>query len=186
MTVRLRNDDRGYGLVTILLHWVTALLLLAQLVLGYAMEALGELFLGEMDSLGKGRGDGDERLVFAHAGLGVAILVLALARIAWRTLTPLPPWDERLSETDRRLERLVELAFYWLLVLTPASGLALLYLSGQEREVATGEWFPPFDVVGDDLLLGLHVACHVALYVALVVHVAVALRRRTIGRMIKA
>ena len=182
--MRLRNHDGGYGLVTILLHWVTVLLLLAQFVLGYAMESLGELFLGEMDSLGQGRGDGDERLVFAHAGLGTAILVLALARIVWRVLTPLPPWDERLSETDRRLERLVELAFYWLLVLTPASGLALLYLSGEEREVATGEWFPPYDMVGDDVLLVTHVACHVALYLALAVHVGIAVRRRTIGRII--
>jgi cytochrome b561 len=182
--VRIRNDEREYGLVTVYLHWFTVLLLLAQFVLGYAMESLGEFFLGEMDSLGQGRGDGDERLVFAHAWLGSAILLLALVRIGWRLATPLPPWDERLTEGDRRVERLVELVLYWLLVLTPASGLGLLFLSGEEREVATGEWIPPYDVVGDDLLLVLHVACHVALYVTLAVHVAIAVRRRTIGRIV--
>ena len=182
--MRIRNDERGYGLVTAYLHWLTVLLLLAQFVLGYAMESLGEHFLGEMDSLGKGRGDGDERLVFAHAWLGAAILVVALVRIVWRTTTPLPPWDERLTEGDRRVERLAELVLYSLLVLTPASGLALLYLSGEEREVADGEWLPPFDLLGDGPLLALHVTCHIALYATLAVHVAIALRRRTLGRIL--
>lgn len=182
--MRIRNDERGYGLVTSWLHWVTVLLLLAQFVLGYAMEGLGEWLLGDMDSLGKGRGDGDERLVFAHAGLGIAILVVALVRIGWRMTTPLPPWDERLNETDRRMERAAELVLYWLLVLTPVSGLALLYLSGEEREVGDGEWLPPFDVLGDGPLLALHITCHIALYITLAVHVAIAVRRRTIGRIV--
>ena len=182
--MRIRNDERGYGFVTAWLHWVTVLLLLAQFVLGYAMEGLGEWLLGEMDSLGHGRGDGDERLVFAHAWLGTAILVVALVRIGWRLTTPLPPWDERLTEGDRRIERLAELVFYWLLVLTPVSGLALLYLSGEEREVSNGEWRPPFDVLGDGPLLAIHVACHITLYVTLAVHIAIAVRRRTIGRIV--
>jgi cytochrome b561 len=177
------NDETGYGLVTRLLHWITLLLLLAQFVLGYAMEGLAEWLLGEMDSLGHGRGDGEERLVFAHAWLGGIILALAFVRIVWRLTTPLPPWDERLSELDRRVERLAELALYWLLVLTPSTGLALLFLSGKEREVADGEWFPPYDLIEDDFLLALHVICHIAFYVTLLAHVGIALRRRTLSRI---
>lgn len=178
------NHASGYGWVTKVLHWVTVLLLVGQFVLGYAMEALGEVVLGEMDSLGHGRGDGDERLVFAHGWLGGIILAVGLLRIAWRRATPLPPWDERLTERDRRIERLAELTLYWLLVLVPASGLALLFLSGREREVSDGEWRPPFDVVGDDVLLTLHVAGHVAFYLAVLAHVGVAVRRRTLGRIV--
>lgn len=178
-----RNGASGYGWVTRLLHWVTFVLLAAQFVLGYAMEGLADWLLGEMDSLGQGRGDGGDRLVFAHAWLGGTILAIALVRIGWRRTTPLPPWDERLTERDRRIERLAELALYWLLVLVPASGLALLFLSGKEREVSDGEWLPPYDLVGDDLLLPLHVAGHIAFYVTLLVHIGIALRRRTLSRI---
>jgi cytochrome b561 len=178
-----RNSASGYGWVTRVLHGVTLVLLVAQFVLGYAMEGLGEWLLGEMDSLGGGRGDGDERLVFAHAWLGGTILAIAFVRIGWRLTTPLPPWDDRLSELDRRIERLAELALYWLLVLVPASGLALLFLSGKEREVSDGEWQPPYDLVGDDLLLGLHVAGHITYFVVLAVHAGIAVRRRTLGRI---
>jgi cytochrome b561 len=162
---------------------MTLVLLLAQFVLGYAMEGLADWLLGEMDSLGHGRGDGDERLVFAHAWLGGVIVAIALVRIGWRLTTPLPPWDERLTELDRRIERLAELALYWLLVLVPASGLALLFLSGKEREVSHGEWQPPYDLVGDDVLLALHVAGHIAFYVVLLAHAGIAVRRRTLGRI---
>ena len=132
---------------------------------------------------GHGQGDGDERLVFAHAWLG-SVDPRARARAdRLATATPLPPWDERLTELDRRVERLAELVLYWLLVLTPSTGLALLFLSGKEREVADGEWFPPYDVIEDDVLLVLHVACHIALYVTLLTHVGIALRRRTLSRI---
>ena len=178
-----RNSAAGYGWVTRFLHWVTLVLLLAQFVLGYAMEGLGDWLLGEMDSLGHGRGDGEDRLVFAHAWLGGTILAVAIVRIAWRLTTPLPPWDDRLSDGDRRVERLAELALYWLLVIIPTTGLALLFLSGKEREVGDGEWRPPFELVEDDLLLGLHIAAHVAFYVALLAHVSIAVRRRTFGRI---
>jgi cytochrome b561 len=179
-----RNTAGGYGWVTKLLHWVTLVLLVAQFVLGYAMEGLGEWLLGEMDSLGHGRGDGEERLVFAHAWLGGTILAITLARIGWRLMTPLPAWDDKLTALDRRIERLAELALYWLLVLIPASGLALLFLSGKEREVSDGEWQPPHDLVGDDILLALHVAGHITLYVVVLAHIGIAIRRRTFGRMV--
>ena len=178
-----RNNASGYGWVTKLLHWVTFVLLVAQFVLGYAMEGLGEWFLGEMDSLGHGQGDGDERLVFAHAWLGSTILAIAVVRIGWRQTTPLPPWDERLTELDRRIERMAERTLYWLLVLIPTSGLALLFLSGEEREVSDGEWQPPFDLIGDDLLLSLHIAGHITYFIVLAVHVGIAVRRRTLGRI---
>ena len=178
-----RNTAAGYGWVTRFLHWLTLILMLGQFVLGYAMEGLGEWLLGEMDSLGHGRGGGDERLVFAHAWLGSIILAIAFVRIGWRLTTPLPAWDERLTDLDRRIERLAELALYWLMVLIPTTGLALLFLSGEEREVSDGEWLPPFDLIGDDVLLALHVAGHIAYFVALAFHVGIAVRRRTLGRI---
>jgi cytochrome b561 len=185
----LVSTEQGYGTVTKFLHWLTVVLLLAQFVLGYGMEGLAEA-LFEENSSGHGRGGdraraGDDQLVFAHAWAGGAILALVVVRLVWRCATPLPPWSERLTEIDRRLESWAEWILYATLFVIPISGLVLLFFSGEERELAgRREWLPPFDVVGDDLMLGLHIAGHVTFYVALLVHVGLSLRRRTLIRML--
>lgn len=183
----LISTEQQYGAVTKLLHWLTVLLLIGQLVLGYGMESFAEA-LFEDDSSGHG-GDrtraGDDQLVFAHAWLGAAILVLAVVRLLWRWATPLPEWSERLTGTDRVIEAWTEKILYATLFVIPVTGIGLLYFSGEERELADRrEWLPPFDVVGDDLMLGLHIAAHLTFYVALAVHVGLSLRRRTVGRML--
>jgi len=183
------STEQGYGAVTKVLHWVTLLLLVAQFVLGYGMEGFAES-LFEEDSSGHGHGGdrtraGDDQLVFAHAWLGAAILAVGVARLVWRWSTPLPAWSERLTSLDRSIEAWVEKILYVTLFVIPLSGMGLLFLSGKERELADRrKWLPPFDVVSDDLMLGAHIAGHVTFYAALVMHVGLALRRRTLTRML--
>jgi cytochrome b561 len=183
------STEQQYGAITKLLHWLTVVLLVAQFVLGYGMESFAES-LFEEDTSGHGHGGdraraGDDQLVFAHAWLGGAILALTVLRLAWRRATPLPEWSARLSETDRRVEAWTEKVLYVTLFVVPLSGIGLLYFSGEERELADRrEWLPPFDVLPDDVMLGAHVAGHLVLYVALAVHVGLALRRRTLPRML--
>lgn len=174
----LRNGPAGYGLVTKTLHWLTVAALVAQFAIGYGIDMVSAWVTGTDDS------DSDEAAVFVHGWLGGAILVLVLLRLTWRFGTPLPPWSERLTERDRRLEALTEWALYLALFVIPISGFALLFLSGEERDVAEDrEWQPPYDVVGDDTALAAHIGGHVLFFVALAVHVGLALHRRTLGRM---
>ena len=183
------STEQGYGAITKLLHWLTVLLLAAQFVLGYGMEGFAET-LFEEDSSGHGHGGdrtraGDDQLVFAHAWLGGAILAVAVIRLGWRWATPLPEWSERLTSADRVVEAWAEKILYATLFVIPLSGIALLFFSGEERELTDRrEWLPPFDAVPDDLMMGTHIAGHLTFYVALVVHVSLALRRRTLGRML--
>lgn len=179
--MHLRNGPDGYGAVTQALHWLTVAALVTQVVVGYAMDVDDSGHgrgrgRGRSGESGRGRGRGDEDddglslldgpldLVDLHVLLGVAIIVLALARIAWRATTPLPPWDERLTPGERRLVSVTERALLTLLLLVPATGIAL--------------------VAGDDDLLPLHVAGHVALYATVALHVGVVVRRRLVGRML--
>jgi cytochrome b561 len=99
-----------------------------------------------------------------HVLIGLAIIGIGLARVVWRSTTPLPPWDERLTATDRAVLHVVERALLALLFLVPASGIAL--------------------VAGSDGLLPLHIAAHLCFYAALSVHVFVVVRRRVVGRML--
>lgn len=175
--MRLLNHDAGYGAISKGLHWLTVALLVAQITLGYRLEEFAETFVSD-DS------DYDEALVFLHAGLGIAVFALATVRLLWRMATPLPPWSERLSTLDRRIEHRVEQVLYLTLFAMPATGLGLLYFSGEERDIAEDrEWQPPFDIVDADFALVAHVASHVVLYAAVAVHVGLALWRRTFSRM---
>jgi cytochrome b561 len=184
--MRLRNDTRGYGLVTKVLHWATVLAVASQFVVGYTLESDDS---GQGRGRGRGRGgesghgrgrgggddggdDGDDLEVFdgsfdlvdLHVVLGLAILALVLTRVLWRATTPLPPWDERLSAGNRRFVHATEVALLGLLVVVPLTGLAL--------------------VLGDDDLLPLHVAAHVAFFAALAAHLAMVLGKRLLPRML--
>ncbi|GAA1536575.1 cytochrome b/b6 domain-containing protein [Nocardioides humi] len=192
--MRLRNDEHGYGAVTRALHWVTVLLLAAQFVVGYTMEADDDRVVRvDCDPPGEDRSGGDtsdaeedlldrleeeceerqERLEEAaedrpspaHVTLGLLLLVVALARVIWRRLTPLPPWDPRLGPAGRRLLHASEVSLLTMLFALPLTGLLL--------------------VIGSDDLVPLHVAAHVGFFAALAGHLAVVLGYRLLPRMLR-
>jgi cytochrome b561 len=179
--VRLRNDASGYGTATKTLHWVTVVALVAQLVVGYSLDDDGGgrgrgRGRGGESGRGRGRGgdtedvgltallDGDlDALVAVHVALGVTILLVTLVRLAWRRLTPLPPWAPGLSAGERRLAHGTELALYGSLLVMPATGVVLL-------------------LSDDDDLLWLHVASHVVFFVALALHLVLVLKHQLVDR----
>ena len=97
-----------------------------------------------------------------HVTLGLAILVLAIVRVYWRVSTPLPPWAESLSAAERKIAHHTERVLLAMLFVIPSTGLVL--------------------VLGDDDLLGLHVAAHVVFFVALATHLGLVLGRGLRGR----
>ncbi|MBA2952647.1 hypothetical protein GON03_21735 [Nocardioides sp. MAH-18] len=176
----LRNGEHGYGLVTKTLHWATVLAVVAQFVVGYTVEADHS---GHGHGRGRGRGgasghgrgrggeddglgvfDGPLDLLDLHVLLGLSIFALVLLRVLWRSTTPLPPWDERLTPRDQRIVHAAEVALLATLVVVPLTGLAL--------------------VLGDDDLLPVHVAAHIAFFVALAAHLGMVLGRRLVRRML--
>ncbi len=151
--------------------------LLAQLTIGYLMEAddgsgrgrgRGR---GEGSGRGRGRGGDDDsllgdgwNLVTTHVALGLLIVLLAVVRLVWRRASGLPPWAESLSDGERRLATFTERTLLVLLFVIPTTGIAL--------------------VLGDDDLLPLHVAAHITFFVALAAHVGLVLRRGLLPRML--
>jgi cytochrome b561 len=172
----MADETRAYGATTRVLHWVTVFALLTQFVLGYLLDVDDSgrgrgRGRGEESGRGRGRGGDDDtvldlgwNLVTAHVSLGLLIMLLAVVRLVWRRVSGLPPWAETLSAGERRLVIVTERVLLALLLVTPATGIAL--------------------VLGDDDLLPLHVAAHVTFYVALAAHVGLVLRRGLLPRML--
>lgn len=170
----------GYGRVAKALHWATVLALLAQMTVGYLMEADDSgrgRGRGRSGDSGRGRGRGGddegydvaerlaawpEDLLAWHVVLGAAVLLLGVVRVAWRRTHGLPPWARTLSPVERRLAHRTERALLLLLFAIPLTGLSLL-------------------VVGDDLV-ALHVASHVALFAALAAHLGLVLKHQLVDR----
>lgn len=105
----LRDQRRGWGLVSRLLHWVMAGLILFQLGLGVYMVRQADLFR---------RFD----LTQLHKSWGTVIFALALLRLGWRALAgPRPDWPE-MPAWQRRGAAGLHGVLYGLMLLLPLSG----------------------------------------------------------------
>ncbi|UOE44139.1 cytochrome b [Agromyces larvae] len=175
-----RDLPPRHGAVARVLHWLTVAALLAQYLVGYAMTGAE----GVLEPWIEAAYDGDEDLLLpVHVAIGCSILALTVVRFAWRRIVTLPPWPATVSRAGRRFASITERALYALLVVTPASGLALVLLSGEDWEVGDDvEWRSPLDVVDDDLLVGVHVTSQILLLVAIALHVGFVLKHQVVDR----
>jgi cytochrome b561 len=105
-----RNPNQ-FALLSRILHWLMAAMLLAMLFIGVAMVA----------SLGN-----YHRLVAIHRPLGILILILAMARFINRMCTTLPPFPPTMSQRERALASASERLLYALMFALPLVGWGML------------------------------------------------------------
>lgn len=127
-------------------------------------SAWADLWSGDLGGGLTGDAAGGLTLPGWHVLLGLAIVAIGVVRVVWRRTTTLPPWDPRLTRTDRKVLHRAEQTLLAMLFVVPATGIAL--------------------VVGSSDLVPLHIAAHLCFYAALAVHVGVVVRRRVVGRML--
>ncbi|GAO38779.1 putative cytochrome b561 [Sphingomonas changbaiensis NBRC 104936] len=116
-TVPEATDQRSallrYNNGAITLHWLTVVLVLAQLYLGFTFA--------DME-----RGPARSELFTWHKTVGATILVLSLIRLAWRLMHKPPPFPESLPRWERIAAVWNHRAFYLLLIALPLTGLATI------------------------------------------------------------
>ena len=157
-------ERTGYPPTTKVLHWLTVLVLAAQLVVGYSLDvdAGRDRVEDRLEERADRATSGDEPVLTTHVALGLSLLLLALVRLVRRRVVPLPPWAETLGEGERRLAHRTEQVLYLTLVVMPLSGLGVLLV--------------------DDDLLPVHVASHVTFFVAIALHVGLVLKHQLLDR----
>ncbi|WP_225029689.1 cytochrome b, partial [Xinfangfangia pollutisoli] len=121
-----QNTSRSYGALARSLHWLTALLILANIPLGLIAERLP---YDTSQALAQ-----KAWLFSLHKTLGVAVLLLALARIVSALLQPHPVP----VHPDRRLETFLAALVHWLLYIC----LVMLPLSGWVHHAALDGFAP--------------------------------------------
>ncbi len=160
-----------YGTMTIVLHWLTALLVVAGFTLGLSMIGL---------PLSR------QKLQWYawHKWIGITIWLLTCGRLAWRWMHPapsmalMPAWQQRTAVVTHAL-------LYALLVVIPISGW--LYSSATGVQVVYLGLVPLPDLVPKDkalaaVLRSVHVTLNFTLLAVVCLHAAAALKHHYLDR----
>lgn len=164
----MNTSATRYSGGAILLHWLIAALLLANVVIAFTME----------DARG---------LMPLHKSIGITVLLLTLVRIGWRLTHAAPPLPAALASWERITARVTHAAFYLLLLVMPLLGWAASS-SGSRGTGALFGVIPWFDLpIGKshDLHEAMGEAHELAAYLTIaliVLHVAGALKHQLIDR----
>lgn len=162
-----------YTAIARLLHWITALVVLATIPAGLVMVR---------EDIPRSTQD---MLFIFHKNVGVVILLLVLLRVAWRGIHRAPPLPESVAALQRR----IAVATHWLLY----AGLTVMALSGYTRVVAGGFPIELLDALGAPSLVprsdplaesakAVHFYVHYAVIALVVLHVLAALYHGLVRR----
>ena len=109
-----------YRRVVMWIHWITALLVIVQVYIGFTFHDLP-------------RGSEERAFLFGwHKTWGALILLLALVRLAIRLINPPPPYPSDYPKWQRFVAAWNHRLFYILLVALPLTGLAAV--SGRAKD----------------------------------------------------
>ena len=165
-----RNTTRAWGSLSKSLHWIIVLLILGQpLIAMYADSLSGPAKIAPLA---------------LHKSLGITILALAIVRLVWRWLNPVPSTDG-LAKWERVLARLSHVALYALIFAMPLTGWMMS--SARNFPVSWFNFVQLPDLVAPnrgtyDLMHDLHGALFAALVGVALLHVAGALKHNFIDK----
>lgn len=140
-----------YPLALRLLHWLLAVLLPAQVMLGIAAEHWTP------------RAISDALFPF-HFKLGVLILCLMILRLGLRLRLPVTADDSDAPRWHRRIRPCVHALIYLLVLALPISGHVIWVWMGADRTLIGGLQLPAFFVPSDDDETGRALAWYVHVY----------------------
>ncbi|MCP1469543.1 cytochrome b561 [Sphingobium sp. OAS761] len=153
-----------YNAVARFLHWLIALLIIVNLVFGFAHEALPR----------------DWAVMPVHKSIGLTVLALTLVRLGWRATHRAPALPGAMPGWEKGVAHATHFLFYAFMLILPLSGWIMT--SPGARPLT---WFflfdvPKFAVAKDDAIVGISHEAHEILpwiwAVLILVHIGAALR----------
>jgi len=151
--MHIRNTLTEYGLISKVLHWISAILLFIQIPLGF--------YLVDLDF-------GPERISVEniHIILGLSIFYLVIIRLINKILNPTPKLDSSIFKGQKFLAKLNHLLLYVSILLITVSGILKKLFNGETlviffKKININENFELADqfyeihVISNYLLIGL-------------------------------
>ena|SRR6188768_591982 len=170
--MQIRNTQQRYGVVAQLFHWVIVALIITQFVLAIKADALGI-------------GPAKIAVLARHKSIGLTIFGLAVLRLLWRWMNPIPPDPPHTPSWQHFAARASHAALYTLILITPMLG----WLMSSARGFSVS-WFGlitlPDLVARDkdkyDFFLAAHQTVALTLAAIAIVHAAAALKHHFLDR----
>lgn len=168
----LKNTATKYGAIAQLFHWIIVVLIVTQYVLAQRADSLP-------------RGPALLQTIALHKSIGITILGLAVLRLIWRWLNPVPPMPASSPRWQHLAARLSHIALHALLFLMPLFG----WLMSSARNFPVS-WFGIVtlpDLIGPserayEFFHEGHEILAQVLFVVALVHIAAALKHHFIDR----
>jgi cytochrome b561 len=157
-----------YTSVSRALHWIMAVLIIVNLVLGIGHDALPK----------------DWAVMPVHKSIGLTVLALTLARLAWRLGHRPPLLPAAMPGWEKTAAHATHFVFYAFMILVPLTGWIMT--SAGTRPL---NWFflfdvPKFAVTKGDILVGIsgegHELMGFAWAALIILHIAAALRHHVV------
>ena len=169
--MQLKNTLTRYGALAQLFHWVIVVLVITQFVLALRAEGLSPI-----KKIG---------VLATHKSIGITILMLAVLRLTWRLLNPVPPQPRGIPRWQELAAHVSHFLLYALLFITPVLG----WLMSSARAFSVS-WFglvtlPDFIAPNRatfETLRDAHEIAATSLGVIAIVHAAAALKHHFLDR----
>ena len=117
--MKLKNTSQRYGLVSVALHWLMALLILSLYFLG--------LYIVDLTYY-----DPEYKTIPAiHKGLGLLMFALLAFRLVWTALNTSPASVPGTKPVENQLAKAVHIAMYLLMLIIPISGYLISTADGR-------------------------------------------------------
>ncbi len=147
--MQLKNTGEQYGIVSKTLHWIIAVLILAELFLVYFKRwALPEkspvagFLIGGL-----------------HKPIGILILYLGVFFIIWQFLNPHPKFPNRMPVWQKNSAHINHILLYMCMIIIPAAGILMSTAAGYPPNFFKLYQFPQF-IEKDQELAGLFFNIH--------------------------
>jgi cytochrome b561 len=165
------NAAPRFTAVTILLHWLMAVMVLAMLFIGIGMVSTVSYRY--------------HALIGIHRLLGIAILLLGIVRLINRVRNPGPALPSHLSSLQRHAAQASQWLLYALLILMPLVGWGMLSAQRYPMQLLGAMQLPfilPHNVALYAVLRRTHTVLAYALFAAFIAHFGAALVHALIYR----
>lgn len=142
----LKNTDKRFGTIAMLLHWIMAIIIIGLLIVGVYMVQLS--FSARK-----------LKLYGFHKEFGLLILALVIVRLCWRLINIMPSFPGSMPAWQLSIARLVHYIFYGLFFVLPLTGWMLS--SASDLPVSFFGWFVMPNLVSPneylrDVLIQVH------------------------------
>ena len=157
--MHLKNTLTEYGIISKLLHWLSAILLLIQIPLGF--------YLVDLDF-------GEERLSIEniHVIIGLSIFYLVIIRLLYKILNPTPKLDPSIFKGQKFIAKLNHILLYVAILSITISGILKKLFNGETLVIFFKEIKIQDNFALADQFYNIHIFSNYSILALITLHVS--------------